>query len=349
MAPGLKVTGRANVYLLLPGVRQVLIATPNLCLDRTQMLAELVPGAVMRALQVEVTAGGKGVNVARVVRAHGRRATLVSLVADNDRNHLLGLLQGEGAEVVDVPMPGDARMAMIMIEPDGRITVVNEPGSVVSGETWAAYRDAVERSLPGSEVLVCSGSLPPGAPADGYGQLVELAHRVGALGLVDAAPSALRASLASGPDLVAPNLQEAEAAISGDVGSVLADADTDVRERASVAAVQLCALGARHAAVTAGEHGVALATAGIDDVDWIPTVPVEVVSAVGAGDSFLGGVVLALDAGGAGDVDWVTAVVRGTATATASCEQLRAGGVDPRRVEVLIEEIRSAAVGGGLG
>jgi sugar/nucleoside kinase (ribokinase family) len=167
---------------------------------------------------------------------------------------------------------------------------------------------------------------------------------------VDAAPPALRASLASGPDLVAPNLQEAEAAISGDVGSVLADADTDVRERASVAALQLCSLGARHAAVTAGEHGVALATAGIDVVDWIPTVPVEVVSAVGAGDSFLGGVMLALDAGGgSGDVDWVTAVVRGTATATASCEQLRAGGVDPRRVDVLLEEIRSAGVAGGLG
>jgi sugar/nucleoside kinase (ribokinase family) len=89
---------------------------------------------------------------------------------------------------------------------------------------------------------------------------------------------------------------------------------------------------------------VARPTAGAAGVDWVPTVPVDVVSAVGAGDSFLGGVVLALDAaGGAGDVDWVGAVVRGTATATASCEQLRAGGVDPGRVDVLVEQIRAAA------
>ncbi|MCU1612801.1 MAG: 1-phosphofructokinase/tagatose 6-phosphate kinase [Frankiales bacterium] len=322
----------------------MLIATPNLCLDRTQIVARLVPGAVMRALEVEVTAGGKGVNVARVIRAHGRGATLIGLVADNDRGHLLGLLHEEGAEIIDVPMPGDARMAMIMIErPAGRITVVNEPGSVVAPATWKAYCEAVARSLPGSRVLVCSGSLPPGAPVEGYGQLVELAHQAGVLALVDTAPSALRASLASGPDLVAPNLQEAEAAISGDIGSVLADADTDVHERAAAAAVRLCELGARRATVTAGEHGAVLATAGSPDVRWVPTVPVEVVSAVGAGDSFLAGVLLSLDeamADPAGEVDWPAAVLRGVATASASCESVRAGGVDPRRVEELIEQIR---------
>lgn len=324
----------------------MLIATPNLCLDRTQIVARLVPGAVMRVLEVEVTAGGKGVNVARVVRAFGRRATLVGLVADNDRARLIGLLRGEGADIVDVPMAGDVRMAMIMIErPAGRVTVLNEPGPVLKPATWVAYRDAVGRSLPDARVLACSGSLPPGAPLDGYGQLVEMAHRAGALALVDTAPAALRATLASAPDLVSPNLQEAEATLSGDHGSVLADADKDVQERALAAARQLCELGARRAAVTAGEHGVALALGGEQAVSWIPTVPVEVVSAVGAGDSFLAGVLLALDAdleSGSTDVDWAGAVVRGTATASASCEQLRAGGVDPVRVDHLVEQIERA-------
>jgi sugar/nucleoside kinase (ribokinase family) len=72
-------------------------------------------------------------------------------------------------------------------------------------------------------------------------------------------------------------------------------------------------------------------------------VPVEVVSAVGAGDSFLAGVLLSLDeamADPAREVDWPAAVLRGVATASASCESVRAGGVDPRRVEELIEQIR---------
>jgi 1-phosphofructokinase family hexose kinase len=324
----------------------LLVATPNLCVDRTQTIADLVPGAVMRALAVEVSAGGKGVNIARVVRAHGRQATLVGLVADNDRAHLLGLLKSEGADVVDVPIPGDVRMAMIMIErPGGRTTVLNEPGSTISAQSWQDYREAVERALPGHTVLACSGSLPPGAPGDAYGQLVELAHRAGIPALVDTAPAALLGSLASGPDLVTPNLQEAEAAISGGSGSVLADADTDVRERATAAALTLCELGARAAAVTAGAEGVALVSADSGQVRWVPTVQVDVVSAVGAGDSFLAGVLLAVDSGTPGSaVDWAEAVLRGAATATASCEQLRAGGVDPSRVQELLVQIRELAV-----
>jgi 1-phosphofructokinase family hexose kinase len=320
----------------------VLIATPNLCLDRTQFVSQLVPGAVMRALSVEVTAGGKGVNIARVVRAHQRQATLVGLVADRDRGRLLGLLHEEGADVVDVPMPGDARMAMIMIEqPGGRITILNEPGSTLDAETWDRYLDAVRTSLPRHRILACSGSLPPGAPEVGYGQLVELAHEAGVLALVDTAPAPLRASLASEPDLVSPNLQEAEAAISGAAGSVLADADEDVRERAIEAAVTLCRMGSRNAAVTAGAHGVVLAEGSSGRVRWFPSAQVEVVSAVGAGDSFLAGVILELERdASAATVDWGAAVLRGCATAGASCEQLRAGGVDPQRIEDLLATLR---------
>ena len=320
----------------------MLIANPNLCIDRTQIVADLMPGAVMRALEVQVSAGGKGVNVARVVRAHGRRATLVGLVAENGGAELLRLLAAEGAEVVDVPVAGDVRMAMIMIErPGGRITVLNEPGPVLAPQGWADYMATVGDALPGRTALVCAGSLPPGAPLDGPGQLVELAHRAGIPALVDTAPPALRASLASGPDLVAPNLQEAEATIAGTGGEVLADADTDVRERAAAAASTLCGLGARAAAVTAGAHGLALARADRADVRWVPTVPVEVLNSVGAGDSFMAGVLLTIDEREPGaDVSWEEAVLRGSATATASCEQLRAGGVDPSRVTELLAQVR---------
>lgn len=325
----------------------MLIATPNLCLDRTQFVSQLVPGAVMRALSVQVTAGGKGVNIARVARAVQHPATLVGLVADRDRDRLLTLLHDEGAEVVDVAMPGDARMAMIMIEqPGGRSTVLNEPGSTLDAETWERYVEAVRTNLPHHRTLACSGSLPPGVPEAGYGQLVELAHEAGALALVDTAPAPLRASLPSGPDLVSPNLQEAEAAISGAAGSVLADADQDVRERAIEAAVTLCRLGSRNAAVTAGAHGVALAEGPSGRVRWFASVPVEVVSTVGAGDSFLAGVIVDLERDtAAGTVDWGAAVLRGSATASASCEQLRAGGVDRERIEELLATLRVPAAG----
>jgi len=316
----------------------VLIATPNLCLDRTVRVAEVVPGSVLRAHDVEVTAGGKGVNVARVLRAFGRTATLVGLAGDNDRERLLDLLTAEGADVVGVPMPGDVRIAVIMHEErTRRTTVLNEPGSPISQDTWDRYRQAVTDLLPDQDLLVCNGSLPTAAPVEGYGELVGAARAAGVPVILDTAPGPLRAALPSGPDLVTPNLEEAEAAISGDSGHVLVSTGPDLAERAEMAARTLVAMGARRAAVTVGELGVALAEG--DAITWVPTVPVEVVSAVGAGDSFVAGLVLGL-LDGAG---WADAAARGVATATASCEQVLAGGVDPARVEELLAKIGAQA------
>jgi 1-phosphofructokinase family hexose kinase len=333
----------------------VLIATPNLCLDRTELVSAVVPGGVLRAKSVEVTAGGKGVNVARVLRAFGHQPPIVGLVAERDGGTLRELLAEEGATLVGVPTPGYLRQAVIMIEEQvGRITVLNEPGTRIPPAVWADYREAVRTQLPGQRLLVCIGSLPPGAPLDGYGQLVELARAAGALSVVDTAPGPLAATLSYHPDLVTPNLEEAEAALAGDVGEVLHASDQDVPQRAGHAALALCARGARRAAVTAGGQGVAFAEDGAKNgrggVHWVPAVPVDVVSAVGAGDSFVAG--LALELLGVAGVDsstpptpelWLAALHRATATAAASCEQVRAGGVDPARVAALLELVRDRA------
>lgn len=343
----------------------MLIATPNLCVDRTSRVPEVVPGGVLRARAVEVTAGGKGVNVARVARAYRRPATLVTLVADRDRDRMLGLLADEGADVVPVASPGFARVGTIMVEESGRATVLNEPGTALDEATWAAYRDTVaERVAAGARLLVCAGSLPPGAPVDGYAELVALAAEAGVATVLDTAPAPLRATLASEPDLVTPNLEEAEAAIQGGSGALLVGAETaeatetngangvdgaganGVAGRARDAARALCALGARRAAVTAGAAGVAFS----DGVrtEWVRTVPTRVVSAVGAGDSFVGGLALGLleadrNPTGLEYELWRDAVIRGAATATASCERLLAGGVDPARADELLAQLRALA------
>ena len=97
----------------------------------------------------------------------------------------------------------------------------------------------------------------------------------------------------------------------------------------------LCARGARTAAVTAGAAGTAYGDA--HDAVWVPTVPVNVVNPIGAGDSFVGGLVHALEQGQEGR----DAVVFAVAVASASVEQELAGGVDPARVRQLEAEIRA--------
>ena len=86
-----------------------------------------------------------------------------------------------------MPAPGEIRSTAIVIEADGRTTVLNEPGPTVDAEaTWEALERRVAELAADAGVLVCSGSLPPGAPPDAYARLCRLAAGAGARTVVDA-------------------------------------------------------------------------------------------------------------------------------------------------------------------
>ena len=186
--------------------------------------------------------------------------------------------------------------------------------------------------------LVCSGSLPPGLPVEAYGLLVETARRHGAATIVDAAREALLGSLPFEPDLVTPNLAEAEGIVSGVVTEPV-EADSvpvdEVRERAAVAAQGLIARGARRAVVTAGGHGVCAAVDG--STTWIAAPRVSVVNPIGAGDSFAAGVAVGLGR----DLGWLGAIELGVTVASAAVEMPGAGRVDADRVTELAEAVKA--------
>ncbi len=308
----------------------MLIVNPNFTVDRTIPLAELVPGDVIRTGRAAVTLGGKGINVARVGRSFGDRAPVLGFLPKESRAALDSLAAAEGVELSGVEVAGALRGAAILIEAGGRVTVLNEPGPEVGESDWAALLELVEREAAGHETVVCAGSLPPGSPVDGYARVVAAAHRAGARAVVDASGVVLRAALAAGPDIVSPNLAEAESLISGRLVEGVEPAGADVPERAKRAAEDLLAQGAAHAIVSAGSRGAA-AAGGDAGAVFLPAARVHVVNPIGAGDSLVGGLVHALEDGR----DWQSAAGFALATASASCEQELAGGVDPARVREL--------------
>jgi len=317
----------------------VLIATPNLTVDRTVRLPELRPGSVLRPERAVVTGGGKGVNVARAAAAFGCRSTLVGFVAAVDAPVLERLFAVEPLELAGVPVPGEARIATIYLEHSGRVTVLNEPGPQISADDWDRYegRIAAELATGRHQTLVCSGSLPPGVPDDGYGRLVAIGHAAGVRVVVDAARGALAGTLAAGPDLVTPNLAEADGVLSGQEHEPVDETGPGTARLACAAVRALCQRGARSAAVTAGAAGTAFGDAA--GVHWVPTVAVRVVNPIGAGDSFVGGLVHALESGRT-PLDSVTFAV---ATATASVEQELAGGIDPDRARWIAGQLAGTA------
>ncbi len=174
--------------------------------------------------------------------------------------------------------------------------MLNEQGPEVRPSEWTAYEAAVAGALGPHRALLCSGSLPPGAPPDGYARLAALARERGVTAIVDAAGPAVAAALAAAPDLVTPNLAEAEAALGHGDGAEPVDVPPDARPRAEAAAAALCARGARAAVVTAAAAGAALATAA-GDTTWLPAPAVAVRNPIGAGDALLAGLAAALERG----------------------------------------------------
>lgn len=309
----------------------MLIAAPNLCLDITIRLARLVPGTVARATATNTSAGSKGVNVARAAKSIGAQPVIAGFLPRQNGDRLVDLLGGEDIPLQEIKVDGELRIATILLEDSGRVTMVNGRGALITGAQWQQYTELVDRSVAGQQIVVCSGSLPPGLPRDAYRRLVEIGHRAGLPVIVDAAPEVLLESLSAEPDLVSPNLSEAEGLLLGRLDEQVDEQGDDIPDRAVEAAAALHARGAVRAVVTAGAHGAALATAA--GSWWLPALSIAVVNPIGAGDCFAAGAAAALIAG-AGDVD----VVRhGMSVAAASCETSTAGRLDPFRAAVLYE------------
>ena len=277
----------------------IVTVTPNPSIDRTVTLpSPLTRGAVHRVTSVTSQAGGKGVNVARVLTLAGIEALAVLPAATNDP--LVTALQAAGVTYRVVPADEPARTNLTITEQDGTTTKINELGAVLDEATVAAFTAAVLEAAEGADWVVMSGSLPPGVPITWYGDVVaRLASypcRV-AVDTSDAPLEALVASLERGaPDLIKPNAEELAGVLGYSPESLEAAVAQGDPEPVVSAARQLIDRGVGAVLATLGAAGAVLVDR---NGAWLATPPPIVPrSTVGAGDSSLAGYVRA-EVGGA--------------------------------------------------
>lgn len=267
--------------------------TANPALDRTITLgAALRPGEVQTADSVREDAGGKGVNVSRVVAAAGVDTVAVIPVALDDPYG--AVVAAAGIPTRAVPVARHVRTNLAITDPDGVTTKVNLPGERLTGADAAAITAAVVEASEGARWLVLAGSLPAGVADTFY---VEIARAVRARWggdapriAVDTSGAALYEVIESGvADLIKPNDEELIELTGADLD------DGPLPEAVYRIARRIVPERAASALVTLGGAGAVLVAA---EGAWFAEAPrIKVASTVGAGDSSLAGYLLAEHAG----------------------------------------------------
>lgn len=185
----------------------ILTVTLNAALDVTYRVPAFVPGTTHRVTAVAERAGGKGINVARVLHALNAPVVATGLVGGAAGAKIRALLAAEGVREALVTIAAESRRTVVVAEPTGA-TGLWEPGPTVTAAEWSAFLTRFAALTRVASVVVLSGSVPPGVPDDAYAVLIELARKAGARTVLDTDGPALRQGLATGPDLVKPNADE---------------------------------------------------------------------------------------------------------------------------------------------
>lgn len=256
----------------------IVTLTANPSLDRTYRVDVLARGDVQRTKDRRLDAGGKGINVALALQAHGHQVCAVLPVGGHEGDQLLDILAAHDLDVRALCVGESTRTNVSVSERDGTLTKVNEPGPALDAGELRALIEETERASAQARWLVLSGSLPPGVPDELYANIVTTSQAAGVRVAVDTSGPALAKAIAAGPDLIKPNVEElAEAA-----GMHL-----DTVDDARLATRLLIDRGAKAVLATLGPAGVLLAYA--DTVHHATTPAVTPISTVGAGDAALAG------------------------------------------------------------
>ncbi|MFD8706772.1 1-phosphofructokinase family hexose kinase [Kitasatospora sp. NPDC059648] len=189
----------------------ILTVTLNPALDVTYRLAVVRRHAGNRVRNVRQQAGGKGVNVARVLGALGEAAVVTGLAGGPSGQALRADLAAAGLRDELVEVAGETRRTVAVAD-DQDATVFLEPGPQVTTAEWRSFLTHYQRLLRGASAVVLSGSLPPGLPTDAYRALIDLARSHGVPAVLDAEGQALLSALPARPAVVKPNATELAAA-----------------------------------------------------------------------------------------------------------------------------------------
>lgn len=327
----------------------IVTVTMNAALDRTLVAPNFTIGASRTADYALAQGGGKGLNVARALRALGVPTLALGCAGGMVGDQIRRALDAEGLPHDLTPIAGESRVCTAIVDPvAGVATEVNEAGPAIGEAEATDFLGRFDRALHAAQLVVVSGSLPAGLPDRFYGILTARARAAGVPLLLDSRGTGLRGAMAAEPLLIKPNEHEAREVLG----------EVDLQDGAA-ALHALPRPGPALLAITLGAAGSLLhAPSGSWRAEPPPVRPVDT---VGAGDCFVAGLAAILYRAVAADaralmgertrLDAALAAVErptlleemlrtASAVATANCLTVGAGRCNPEDVARLLPRVR---------
>jgi 1-phosphofructokinase/tagatose 6-phosphate kinase len=298
----------------------IVTVTLNAAVDRTLTVPNFQRGQRHRASAGVTLAGGKGINVARALKALGVPVVATGFVGGTTGTRIVDELTQEAILNDFVRIEGESRTSTAVVDPAGSTyTEINEWGPSVKPEELEMLLEKLRYLTQDAGSVVFAGSLPRDVPTDFYAEATRELARRHVTTVLDTEGEPLRLGVDAEPFLVSPNQIEAE----GLVGQEFHD-EEDFR----LALDGIAELGARNVLITTEQGALALLREDREVRRYRATAPrLDPVSAVGAGDVLLAGFLAARHAGRSNEEALRAAVAAGAA----STLEIGAGRFDPRQ------------------
>jgi 1-phosphofructokinase len=291
-----------------------MIITINLnpALDKTVEIPNFEAGTVNRVLSLRLDAGGKGINVSKVILSLGGKSRAVGILGGVAGSFIVDYLDRIGIENSFYFIRGETRTNLKIIDYNRKTnTDINEPGPPLTSEDIEILKQMVFSNLEANTVVVFSGSIPMNVDKKIYGEWISAAKKVGVKTVLDADGELLKYGIEAGPFIVKPNIYELE--------RVLGKKFRDIREVERFARSLLEKYGIELIAVSLGEKGAVFVNK--ERSVLVDGIKVDVKSTVGAGDAMVAALAYSSDRGYSFEKTVKLAVASGTANVMTSGSQ----------------------------
>ena len=264
----------------------ILVVNLNASVDKRYKISEVTKGSIMRASHVDNTPGGKGIHVANVVTILKEDCIATGFLGGKTGEFIEEKLNEYNIRQDFVKIEGDTRECIAIITDDLTQTEILEPGPEVKISEKDEFIKKYTELIKDSDIIVASGSLPRNIPKDFYGKLIKMVNDLGKKFLLDTSGELLKEGIKAKPFFIKPNKDEIEALTGRKIESV-EDAIAEIKE--------FHKKGIELVVISLGSDG---SIAGYNNKFYKINVPkVNAVNPVGSGDSYVGGIAVALQRG----------------------------------------------------